>query len=144
MSSKPTLEALSPKLDAMARCIDRIESKKPFSKETLTQDFDLQDIVSVNLERAVQQAIDIATLVISYSQYPVPGNMADSFLVLERLGAITAETRLRMVKATGFRNLAVHEYDKINWNIVHDIVHVRLDDLRRFSQEIVRFVSSGA
>ena len=41
------------KLDSPARCIHRIESKRPASVEDLVADIDLQDILSVNLERAV-------------------------------------------------------------------------------------------
>ena len=45
---------LAPKLDALARCLARIESKSPFTLERLRSDADLQDIISVNLERAIQ------------------------------------------------------------------------------------------
>lgn len=37
----------------------RIESKQSFDAEQLADDFDLQDIVSLNLTRAVQMAVDI-------------------------------------------------------------------------------------
>ena len=45
------------KLDSLARCIRRIESKRPRTIEELNSDIDLQDILSVNLERAVQLCV---------------------------------------------------------------------------------------
>lgn len=41
-----------------------------------------------------------------------------------------------MKKAVGFRNLAVHNYDTIHWNVVYAIVHCHLDDFRSFAQQI--------
>jgi hypothetical protein len=38
------------KLDSLFRCVMRIESKQPISKEVLADDLDLQDIIAINLE----------------------------------------------------------------------------------------------
>ncbi len=40
----------------------------------------------------------------------------------------------RMVKAVGFRNLSVHEYDKINWEIVFDIATKRVNDFKNYAR----------
>ena len=60
-------DVLSQKLDSLARCLSRIESKKPFTLEKLNQDFDLQDILAINIERAVQICADISAHCISPS-----------------------------------------------------------------------------
>jgi uncharacterized protein YutE (UPF0331/DUF86 family) len=38
----------------------------------------------------------------------------------------------------GFRNVAVHEYTRLNIEIVHSIVTKQLDDFRTFSSTIVK------
>lgn len=48
------------KMESLGRCVDRIRSKRGFTNEELLGDFDLQDILSVNLQRAVQLSVDIA------------------------------------------------------------------------------------
>lgn len=45
---------LAEKLESLRRCITRIEDKKPSSVELLVQDPDRQDILVLNLTRAVQ------------------------------------------------------------------------------------------
>jgi len=77
-------EVLIPKLDSLARCINRIESKKPFTLDFLERDLDLQDIISVNLERAVQQCVDIASICIAEMGVTPPATMSEAFVVLER------------------------------------------------------------
>ena len=42
-----------------------------------------------------------------------------------------------MKKAVGFRNIAVHNYQEIDWEIVFNICHHKLDDFRTFAQVIV-------
>lgn len=124
------------KLDSLARCLMRIESKKPFDAKRLASDLDLQDVVVQNLERAVQQCVDIASSILATSVIPAPGNMADAFTGLHAAGWIDAPLTERMKKAVGFRNLAIHEYEKLDWIIVHAITHKHLDDFRAFAQAV--------
>ena len=90
------MKQLEPKLDALARCLLRIESKKPFTVEQLKSDFDLQDIVSINLERSVQQSVDIASVILAETNEPAPLTMADSFAKLSAIGWISQPVALRM------------------------------------------------
>jgi len=41
------------KLESLRRCIERIQEKLPVTAKDLATDFDKQDIVSLNLSRAV-------------------------------------------------------------------------------------------
>jgi uncharacterized protein YutE (UPF0331/DUF86 family) len=41
------------------------------------------------------------------------------------------------MKAVGFRNIAVHNYQEIDWEIVFNICYHKLDDCRVFAQAIV-------
>lgn len=107
----------------------------------LENDFDLQDIISVNLERAVQQSVDIATMILSHGNQPMPGNMADCFPALAKLQWITPPIADRMTKAVGFRNVMVHEYEKVNWSIVYRIAHDHLDDLKHFGKQVTEKTS---
>ena len=47
--------------------------------------------------------------------------MGQTFDVLMEAGIINTELAGRMKKAVGFRNLAIHQYDAINWAIVYKI-----------------------
>jgi uncharacterized protein YutE (UPF0331/DUF86 family) len=130
---------LSQKLESLRRCIQRVEEKTPSNVTQLIQDPDIQDILVLNLTRAVQLCVDIGSHVISESDELAPTTMGDVFSTLERLSAITPATCLSMQKAVGFRNVAVHNYDVINWEIVFAICQKFLDDFRRFAKEIADY-----
>ena len=43
-----------------------------------------------------------------------------------------------MQHMVGFRNVAVHEYTRLNLDVVHAIITTRLEDFRTFSSTIVK------
>ena len=62
--------------------------------------------------------------------------MADNFASLKEENVISPALADRMVKAVGFRNIAVHSYQTIDWNIVYQICTRHLDDFRQFAKAI--------
>ncbi len=129
-------DVVGAKLETLRRCIRRIEEKTPATPEALSHDYDLQDIICINLERAVQVSVDLAAHVTADRDLPAPTTMAESFEQLARLGLISADLALRLRKAVGFRNVAVHAYQQINWAMVYSIVTTRLDDFRDFAKAV--------
>ncbi len=107
----------------------------------MIRDIDLQDILVVNLTRAVQISVDIGSHIISSANQPMPQTMGDVFTKLQELDAISQETSERLRKAVGFRNIAVHSYEAINWEIVYAICRNSLRDFRQFAQEICRYAA---
>jgi uncharacterized protein YutE (UPF0331/DUF86 family) len=116
-----------------------VEEKTPANVDQVIQDPDIQDILVLNLTRAVQLCVDIGSHVISETNESAPTTMGDVFLTLEKLGAITSVTCISMQKAVGFRNVAVHNYNVINWEIVFAICQKSLVDFRRFAKEITEY-----
>jgi len=129
-------DIISRKLDSLARCVCRIETRRPASVEMLVTDIDLQDILSVNLERAVQLCVDIGAHVLADLEAAPPQTMGEVFSTLAAMSVIPDQIASALRKAVGFRNLSVHSYDQVDWQRVYEIVHHRLDDFRRFSQSI--------
>ena len=127
-------EVVEQKLESLRRCLQRIETKCPADAATLTTDFDLQDIVSLNLGRAVQLCVDIGAHMISGMNVPPPDTMGQTFDILAQSGLVTTELAHNLKKAVGFRNIAVHNYDAINWQIVHSIVKNHLTDFSTFAK----------
>lgn len=60
------------KLDSLARCVSRIEHKRPTTLDELNESIDLQDILSINLERAIQVSVDIGAHLPSPTCPPKP------------------------------------------------------------------------
>jgi len=63
-------EVIEQKLESLRRCVLRIQDKCPPSAEGLVDDVDLQDILSLNLSRAVQLCVDISAHIIARKSIP--------------------------------------------------------------------------
>ncbi len=131
-------EVVAAKIETLRRCVRRIREKTPPSAAALQENYDLQDIICLNLERAVQTSVDLAAHVIADSDLPAPGSMGESFEQLRQLGLISGELATRMKKAVGFRNVAVHAYQAVNWAMVFEIITTRLADFSDFARAVAR------
>lgn len=127
-------EVVEQKLESLRRCLLRIETKCPSDAATLAADIDLQDIVSLNLSRAVQISVDIGAHLIAGMEVSPPDSMGQTFDLLAQEGVLSNELASSLKKAVGFRNIAVHNYESINWNIVHSIVKYHLADFSEFAK----------
>lgn len=72
-------EVVEQKLESLRRCLRRIETKCPADADTLVTDLDLQDIVALNLSRAVQLCVDVGTHLIAGMNVPPPDTMGQTF-----------------------------------------------------------------
>lgn len=127
-------EVIEQKLASLQRCLQRVQTAIPVDVEVLEADFDKQDIVSLNLSRAVQLTVDMGAHLLSQQTGPSPATMGQTFDLLAQQGVLEQGLASRLKKSVGFRNIAVHNYDRINWAIVHSIVKNHLGDFFEFAR----------
>jgi len=129
-------EIIEQKLESLRRCLRRIETKCPADALTLMTDIDLQDIIALNLSRAVQICVDIGAHLIASMETPPPDTMGQTFDLLAQEGILNNILAANLKKAVGFRNIAVHNYESINWIIVHSIIRYHLADFTEFAKMV--------
>ena len=130
------------KVESLDRCLARIAAVRSETKATLRA-IDVQDITVLNLQRAVQAMIDLAAHVVASEALGTPDSLGASFTLLERAGILDGELAERMRRMTGFRNVAVHEYRKLDPAVLEAIVRERLGDLRAFAGRILERAGLG-
>jgi len=128
-------QLVAQKLESLRRCIQRVESRLPENLDSLLDDLDAQDIISLNLTRAVQMCVDIAShWLAEHTEATAPKTMGQAFDALAQSGVIDPELAVRLRKSVGFRNVMVHNYDDVNWEIVYSICRNHLVDFREFAR----------
>jgi len=130
-------DVLRNKLESLHRCLARVETHIPASAAALESDIDTQDILVLNLERAVQLCVDIGSHILADTVDIGVGSMASVFSALAKKGIISGDLALHLARAVGFRNIAVHEYNELNWNIVYAIISERLVDFYGFARIVM-------
>lgn len=129
------------KAASIERCLRRIEEEYAGNKQNLAANQTKQDAIILNLQRACETAIDLAMYVVSQRKLGVPQDSRDAFRLLQTSGIIPIDLATRMQHRVGFRNVAAHEYARLNLDVVHAIITKQLDDFRTFSSTIVKAVA---
>ena len=110
-------QLVAQKLESLRRCVSRITSKLPKSVQALNTDVDAQDIIALNLTRAIQICVDVGAHWLSEnSTGDAPKTMGQVFSTLAEQDVISEELATRLRKPVGFRNVVVHNYDAVNWS----------------------------
>ena len=123
------------KLESLRRCVQRVETRVPESLEALQSDLDAQDIIALNLTRAIQLCVDMAShWLAENAESHAPTTMGQTFQSLAQAGMIDHALATRLIKSVGFRNVMVHSYDEIDWAIVFAIARYHLDDFKAFAR----------
>ncbi|MGI6252567.1 MAG: type VII toxin-antitoxin system HepT family RNase toxin [Aminivibrio sp.] len=125
------------KVAAIQRCLARIAEVTGFDPKSL-EDIDKQDIFALNLQRAVQAAIDLAAHGAASENLGIPETAAGNFTLLQKAGIIDSQLTEKMKKMTGFRNIAVYNYEALDIKIMKSILVHRLKDLEDFYSTVLR------
>lgn len=126
------------KAASIERCLQRIFEEYAGNDKNLITNQTKQDAIILNLQRACETSIDLAMYVISRRRLGIPQDSRDAFTLLQTGGILPTELATRMQRMVGFRNVAVHEYTRLNLDVVRAIITKQLDDFRTFSSTIVK------
>ena len=131
-----SLSVIENKISSVKKYLRILERYKQYSQDEIVNDIDKKGAVERYLYLAVQASIDLAESVIAYKNLRKPSTMSDSFYILQEEGIISIELTEKMVKMTGFRNIIAHDYEKLNYAIVYDVLQNRLPDIEDFLNRI--------
>ena len=126
------------KVQSIHRSIERAREEYHLAGVNLRNDYSRQDAAILNITRACELTIDLANYVIKTHKIGIPTSSAESFSLLARKQIIPAQIEEKMSSMVGFRNIAVHEYQKLRIEIVEAVIKIGLDDLLAFSDCIVK------
>ena len=91
----------------------------------------------------MQLCVDLGAHLVAETNLPPPSTMGKTFDALAEAGIIDADLARRMKNAVGFRNIPVHNYEAINWSVVHAIATRHIDDFREFAESVMRGERGG-
>ncbi|HOI82645.1 MAG TPA: DUF86 domain-containing protein [Synergistales bacterium] len=127
----PDRDVVLAKVATIQKCLERTREVTSLDPASL-DDINRQDIFVLNLQRAIQASIDLASHIVASEGLGLPETVRDNFVLLRDKNVIDPETALKMEKMTGFRNIAIHDYQALNLDILKSILTSNLKDLEDF------------
>lgn len=128
-------DLLRRKLTELAEYVDQVSEYRHLTAERYRTDWKTQRIVERTLQMAIETCVDVASHVLADRGLRVPSTYAETFEILTQAGLLSPDVGRVMVDMAGFRNVIVHEYARIDADLVIQVLRERLGDFRRFEAE---------
>ena len=119
------------------RCVARAREEYAKDPSTFAADHTRQDAAVLNIQRACEAALDLGQHLIRTQRLGLPQSARDVFDILATNALIDPGIADALKKMVGFRNIAVHEYQKLLMPIVIDIIEHRLEDLLAYTRAVL-------
>ncbi|MFI8494121.1 DUF86 domain-containing protein [Peribacillus butanolivorans] len=126
------------KISVIERCINRVKDVYANDPENL-KDYTKQDSIILNIQRACESSIDLAMHIVAEQRLGLPQTSRDAFDMLQTHSIIDENIAKRLKAMVGFRNIAVHDYQTLNVDILEKIVDNHLGDFTDYTKQILSF-----
>lgn len=130
-------DVLLNKAATVERCVARAREEYAASPDFAT-DFTRQDAAVLNILRACEACLDMGQHLIRRDRLGLPQSARDVFALLAQASWIDTTLQDTMQRMVGFRNIAVHDYQKLLFPILLSVVTVHLNDFLRFTTAILK------
>ena len=131
------------KIESIERCVKRIDELYNLNEE-LEDKYMLEDAITLNIQRACQQAIDLAMYLWSKLALGLPKESRESFKILNKAKLLSNEITVKMEKMVGFRNVAIHQYQDLERETVFYIADKGKEDFLIYSREVLEILKNSA
>jgi uncharacterized protein YutE (UPF0331/DUF86 family) len=131
-------DVLYRKIAAIERHLARIREKREVALNEFLADLDRQESILFNLHMAIQNCVDIAAHIVNEEGFGIAGSANELFYLIEEKGLLNPDLTERMVRSVGFRNILVHEYSKVDLEIVYQVAKHDIQDLEDFMKAIAK------
>ncbi len=123
-------DVLLNKAATIERCIHRALDEYNKDPATFATDFTRQDAAILNIQRACEAALDMGQHLIRKHKLGVPQSSRDVFTLLAAADFIPADLADQLKKMIGFRNIALHEYQRLQLVVTEHVILHRLQDFQ--------------
>ena len=141
--SKEALNKIVAKLEKLDEYIKYLLEIQKTKKQKFVNDFHFYGLAERYLQLSIEAITDIGKLIIIYKNLRKPEDNQDIFTVLKENKIISEKLYNDLYGIAGFRNVLVHDYEKIDREIVYQKLLTKVDNFRNYKKEILKFVKKS-
>ena len=129
------------KTATIERCVKRIHEVYEGNPDNLS-DYTKQDSIILNILRACEASINIAMHIVSERKLGVPKASREAFMLLQDAGLIDETLAKTLMNMVGFRNIAMHDYQALQLEILQAILEKHINDFTQFTKVVLELAAS--
>ena len=124
------------KISVVQKYLKILQLYRKYSCSQLEGDITLRGATERYLYLVTQATIDLAEAIIALKGFRKPGTYSEAFSILAEEKFIGIPLQEKLIKMTGFRNIIAHDYQKLDFDIVYDVLLNGSVDIKKFLQQI--------
>ena len=137
--------------DVIRRKLKELESNLIFLKQVsfdVNKDNLKEDMIRYwGIERGIQICIEcvihIGNILISVTDNDKPSTYRETMITLSQIGVIPEKFSKKLSKMVGFRNILVHDYTKIDEDMIIYILKNELDDFIKYMDYVDKWLKEN-
>lgn len=138
--SKLVFNKIVAKLERLDEYLSNLRGIQKVQKKIFLNDYHFHGLAERYLQLAIEVLLDAGKLIIISEKLRKPEDNQDIFAVLGENKIISPRLSERLVGIANFRNILVHDYEKIDREIVYQKLQENIVDFADFKKEILRFL----
>mgnify|MGYP002628506129 CR=1 FL=1 len=131
-------DVLINKAATIERCVARAREEFDHDPTTFETNFSRQDAAVMNIQRACEAALDMGHHIIRRDRLGVPQSARDVFEMLAQAKLIDQALADSLKRMVGFRNIAVHNYQKLLMPITVKVITEHLVEFLQYSEQMLK------
>lgn len=141
--SKEAYNKIIAKLQKMDEYLGYLEEIQKTNKDNFIKDYHFYGLAERYFQLSIEILLDIGKLMITGKSLRRPEDNQDIFIVLCDSKIISEKLTEKLVGIANFRNILVHDYEKIDREIIYQKLQKNLDDFKDFKKEILIYLEKG-
>lgn len=97
--------------------------------------------VERTIHLAIEASLDIGQRLIAQAGWRTPVDNRDTFTVLHENEIVSTELLPHLMNMAGFRNIIVHDYTRIDDEIVFGVLKRHLDKFQDYAEAIIKYIA---
>ncbi len=138
--SKIIYNKIIAKLQKLDEYCGYLEEIQKINKEKFVNDYRAFGLAERYLQLSIEILLDVGKLIILSERLRKPEDNQDIFAVLHEKKIISEKLLKQIAGIANFRNILVHDYEKIDREIVYQKLKEQLKDFNNFKKEILKFL----
>lgn len=140
VSEANTIEKIYSRIENLKSYVKILEGLQNITLEELEKEPIKKGALERYLQLSIESCVDIAEMIISDQRLTTPQTATESIEILGNEGILESAFSKEFAKAVSFRNILIHDYVKIDYQIVLANLKNNLSDFHRFIKEILEFL----
>ena len=129
------------KLENLSEYYKILKDIQKVNKKSFVDDYHFYSLAERHLQLCIEIMLDVSKMIINAENLKKPEDNQNVFGVLGEEKVISKKLRDQLLGVVNFRNILVHDYEKIDRKIVYDNLQSNIKQFIQFRKEIARYLN---